>query len=143
MSSTGVNTGKGTTIRVGRGATPTWTKLAGIGDVNMPQAVADEIEVTHMDSDRKEFISGMTDSGEVAVELHWVPGSATDVLLKACQASGETVQIEFSVPAPTTLDPAAREIEVYAGFVKAYNRTAPVNDKMMAEVTFRLSGLVE
>lgn len=143
MSATGVRTGKGTTIRVGRGAGPDWTKLVGVGDVSMPQSVADEIETTHMESDRKEFIAGMTDSGEVSVEVHWLPGSPMDIALKACQASGETVQIEFSVPAPTALEPAARLVEVYAGFVKAYNRTAPVNDKMMAEVTFRLSGLVE
>lgn len=137
MSETGVTIGHGTTVRIGRDDPVVFTKLIGIGDVQFPENVADEIETTHQESPggQKEFIAGLTDNGEVTVEMHWVPGNSSDVLLKAIRASRETVQIEFLAPGMT-------EPEIYAGFCKGWNRTSPVNSQMMGEATFRISGQI-
>jgi len=131
--------GYGTQIRIGVGVTPTWTTLAEIKDVTWPVAEADDIEATHMASPNrtKEFISGLTDNGEVVVPMNWVPGSATDVLLAGLKASGELVQVEFT----DNTDGATPE--VYVGYVRRYSRTSPVNDVQMAEAAFRISGLVD
>jgi hypothetical protein len=138
MSSTGVDIGHGTLVRVGVGDPVAWTELVGVGDVDFPMAEADEVEVTHQGSPgrAKEFIAGLTDNGVVAVPVHWIPGSAQDVVLRVLQASGETIQVEYT----DNTDGAAPEL--FAGFVKGYKRTAPVGDKMMAEVSFRLNGAV-
>lgn len=138
MSATGVTIGKGASIEVGRGEPIVFTKLAGIGDVGFPEQAVDEIDVTHQDSDdgAKEFIAGLTDNGEVSVNLHWVPESPTDILLQAIRASRETVQLKFSAPGMAAP-------EIYAGFCKGYARTAPVGEAMMATVMFRISGRVE
>jgi len=138
MSSTGVTLGYGTGIRIGRGDPVVWTELDGVGDVDFPNGEADEVEVTHMKSPArtKEYIQGLIDNGLVAVPVHWVPGSDTDVLLTAIRDSGEAVQIEFTAPG------AGASAEPFAGFCKTYKRTAPINDKMMAEAAFRINGLV-
>jgi len=126
--------GYGSTVRIGRGATPVWTTLALVGDLEMPDEQIDEIEVTHMQSPlrRKQFIAGLTDGGEVGVPMNYIGGSASDLMLQAIKASAEDVQIEITLTATGTP-------EVYSGFLKSYARSAPVNDKMMATATFRLS----
>ncbi|MDB6177936.1 phage tail tube protein [Paracoccus sp. Z330] len=130
--------GYGSQVRIGVGATPNWTELEFVGDIEMPDEQIDEIEVTHMQSPgrRKQFISGLTDGGEVSIPMNYIPGSASDVLLLGLKASGETVQVEITLTAAGTP-------ETYAGFLKGYARTAPVNDKMMATATFRLSEAIE
>ena len=129
--------GYGSTVRIGRGATPVWTTLALVGDLEMPDEQIDEIEVTHMQSPgrRKQFIAGLTDGGEVGVPMNYIADSATDVMLKAIKITGEDVQIEITLTATGTP-------EVYGGFLKGYARTAPVGDKMMATATFRLNEVI-
>jgi hypothetical protein len=129
--------GYGSKVRIGLGATPTWTELEFVGDLEMPDEQVDEIEVTHMQSPgrRKQFIAGLIDGGEVSVPMNYIEGSASDTVLQSIKASGENVQIEITLTAAGTP-------EVFAGFLKGYSRTAPVNDKMMATATFRLSELV-
>lgn len=126
--------GYGSKVRIGVGATPVWTELANVGDLEMPDEQVDEIEVTHMQSPgrRKQFIAGLVDGGEIGIPMNYIPGSPTDVLLLGLKSSGANVQIEITLTATGTP-------EVYAGFLKGYARTAPVNDKMMATATFRLS----
>ena len=126
--------GYGSTVRIGRGATPTWTELAFVGDIEMPDEQIDEVEVTHMKSPgrRKQFIAGLIDGGEVSIPMNYIQGSDTDDLLLELKASGEVVQIEITLTADGTP-------EIYAGFLKGYARTAPIADKMMATATFRLS----
>lgn len=128
--------GYGTTVRIGRGAGPTWTTLQHVRDVEWPKSEADEHDVTAMDSPNrtKEYIGGLTDNGEVAVPLWWVPDSPTDVLLRDIQATGELVQIEF------TSNKVGATPETYVGFCKAYSRTSPVNGPQEAEAMFRING---
>lgn len=130
--------GYGSTVRVGRGATPIWTELALVGDLDLPDEQADEIETTHMKSPgrRKQYIAGLLDSGELTIPTNWIPGSVTDTLCQEIKASGETVLIEITVTAGGTP-------EVFSGFLKGYARAAPVNDKMTANAVFRLSEHVE
>jgi hypothetical protein len=130
--------GYGTRIRVGVGAGPTWTTLQHVGDVEWPMAEADEHEVTAMDSPNrtKEYIAGLIDNGEITIPLNWVPGSDTDTVLTAIQASGEIVQVEFL----SNADGATPE--TYAGFCKRYARTSPVNGVQTAEASFRINGTV-
>ncbi|WP_226628421.1 phage tail tube protein [Alloyangia pacifica] len=128
--------GYGSIVRIGVGETPTWTTLDLLGDLEMPDEQVDEVEITHMKSPgrRKQFIAGLTDSGEVAIPMNYIPGSDTDVLLTSLRASREEVLVEI-----TLTDDVAAVPETYSGFLKGYSRTAPINDKMTAVATFRLS----
>lgn len=134
--------GYGSTVSIGRlstGANPEWvyTELDEVKDLTLPEAQADEIEVTSMQSPNraKEFISGLADSGEVSFSMNWTPGNTTDTLLKAIRASGETVRIQFDIVGFT-------EPETYSGFLKNLTRAAPVSGSLEATATFRISGLV-
>lgn len=129
--------GYGSTVRIGRGATPTYTELALIGDLDMPDEQIDEVEVTHMKSPgrRRQFIAGLIDSGELTIPMNYIPESDSDVMCKELKTSGEEVIVEITLPGMTTP-------EAFTGFVNGYGRAAPVDDKMTAEVTFRLSSFL-
>lgn len=138
MSFTGVDLGYGAKIRIGRGTgAVTWTDLAGPGDFEFPQMVADDVDVTsHSSPNRtKEYIPGLTDNGEMTVPVDWVPDSAQDILLFTLQRTGELIQIGCT-PAGSLNE------EVYAGYVKRYGRSAPVQGKATATLVFRVNGLV-
>jgi hypothetical protein len=137
MSTTGVNIGWGAKIRIGRGVTPTWTEIVGIGDFDFPQMAADDVEVTsHSSPNRtKEYIQGLIDNGEMPVPLDYIPNSDQDLLLRFLQQTGETIQIGIT-PAGVLTE------EVYAGYVKTYTRSAPVNGKSSANLIFRINGIV-
>lgn len=137
MSTTGVNIGWGAGVRIGRGATPTWTALVGIGDFDFPAAQSDKIDVTsHSSPNRtKEFIPGMTDNGDMAVPLDYIPDSDQDQLLRYLQYSGEIIQIEIT--------PKGGTAEAYAGYVATYTRQAPVQGKSSANLVFTINGIVE
>jgi hypothetical protein len=130
--------GYGTRVRIGRGATPNWTPLELLGDVEMPDEEIDEVEVTHQLSPgrRRQFIAGLIDSGELTVPMNLIPGSDTDVMCKQLKASGEEVIIGI------TLSEGGTEEERFTGFLKGYGRAAPIDDKMTAEATFRLSSFL-
>lgn len=133
--------GYGSTVRIGRtpsgGGAVAMVELDLIGDIEAPDEQVDEVQVTHMKSPgrRRQFISGLIDSGEVSVPMNYIPGSETDTLLRAIKATGEEVLIEFTLGEDA--DP-----ETFTGFLKGYGRTAPIDDKMTATATFRLSSSV-
>lgn len=130
--------GYGSTVRIGRGATPTWTELDLIGDLDLPDEQIDEVETTHMKSPgrRRQFISGLIDGGELTIPMNYIPGSTTDDLLLSIKASGEDVILEITLGDGGTP-------EKYEAFLKGYARTAPIDDKMTAEATFRISAQIE
>lgn len=129
--------GHGTVVRVGQGATPTWTVLPGVKDVTMPSFATDDIETTSQDSAGgfKEYIPGLTDLGECSFQMGWDPDSDTDELLNDLRANREMIQLSIQTPGMT----APR---IYAAYLKTYSGTAPVNGEMIADVAFRIAGVV-
>ncbi len=137
MSTTGVGIGYGATIRLGRGADPTWTGLVGIGDFDLPTSEADEVDNTsHSSPGRaKEYGAGMLDNGTMSVPLDYIPDTEQDILLRVLNRTGEIIQIEITPAGAQTPD-------VYAGFVRSYGRTAPVQGKSTATLVLRINGVV-
>ena len=136
MVATAPTSGKGTVVRIGRGSTPVWTTLARVGDVTFPSATIEELDVTAQDSpgNAMEFIAGLTDNGLFAVPMQYLPDSPTDVMLRAILLSGEIVQIEIT--------PKGGTLERWAGFLKQYERSAPVKSVQQMTATFRVNGTI-
>lgn len=136
MAVSGATLGHGGVIRVGRGATPTWTTMIGVGDFTMPDGSVEDIDVTSHSSPAGEIetVPGLLDRGVVGFDLDYVPDSTTDVCLTAIKASRELVQLEMKVPGG---DP-----EVFAAYLKSYKRSIPVKGVMRASVEFKIAGRV-
>lgn len=115
------------------------TKLAEVTSVGFPNEQVVEVEVTHYESANRtrEFIPGLNDAGEITLELNWIPGSATDELIQTAKGDGKVRTMRIATPAD---DDA--QMYTFPGFVRGYERTAPMDDKMTATVTIRVAGAV-
>jgi predicted secreted protein len=111
--------------------------VAGVMTVTPPSPTRDIIDVSSSDSPgmAREFIAGMIDYGEVTAEILWVPGTAADVLLRtiSLERSPRTYKITWS-----QLDP---DVSItFLAFLTAFERTSPLDDKMTASITLKVTG---
>lgn len=135
--------GWGGELQLGTGSDPgTLVELGEVRSFNLPQAEADEVDVTHLKSPnrRKEFISGLIDSGTIDAVINYVPGSATDLLLADARDDGDTRAVRFIIPDQTGT--AAWQITT-SGFVKRYSpNEVTAGDAITATVTIRITGAI-
>lgn len=118
----------------------TLTKLAEVTSVSLPNEQVAEVEVTHYESPgrTREYIAGLNDAGEITMGMNWIAGSATDKLIVAAKADGKVRTMRVVVPDSTPNG----QMFTFPGFVKGYERDAPIDDKMTAQVTIRIAGAV-
>ncbi|WP_294189076.1 phage tail tube protein [uncultured Sphingomonas sp.] len=115
------------------------TKLAEVTNVTMPNEQVAEVEVTHYESPgrSREFIPGMSDAGEITVEMNWVPGSEADALIAAAKADGKVRTFRIVTPPDDNA-----QMYTFPGFVRGFERGLPMDDRMTATVTIRVAGAV-
>lgn len=126
--------GYGTTFAFGDGATPeVFTELAEVTDITPPSDSVDIIETTHMGSPNrtKEFTAGLNDPGECSFDIHFLPGVGDDELIQAKRNTGAKANYQITYPNGTTW--------TFAGILTGYAPTVPVNDRMTATVTFKVT----
>ena len=97
-------------------------------------AVADRIDATHFQSPgrRREYIAGLIDNGEASFELNWVPGNASDLLIRGLMASGEVVEHRITFPNDVTV--------TFDASIIGFEKEIPVDDRMVATITVAVSG---
>lgn len=114
--------------------TPALVTLGEVTDVDLGGDESDLIDVTHTASpgNRREYIGGLIDGGEITVELNFVPGNATHTLLRARLTARDTQQHQITFPDGDVLTVNA--------IVRNISRTAPVADKMSMSFTAKKTG---
>jgi hypothetical protein len=126
--------GYGTTFAFGDGAVPeVFTALAEVTDITPPSDSVDIIETTHMSSPNrtKEFVAGLNDPGECSFDIHFLPGVGDDALIQAKRNVGTKANYQIEYPSGATW--------TFAGILTGYAPTVPVNDRMTATVTFKVT----
>jgi hypothetical protein len=112
-------------------------EISEVTAITLPQDVVDAIEATHFKSPgaKREYIAGLIETGEGEVEMNWVGGDATDVLLRAAVAARSTRAYKFSVPATTGL------WEISGNCIPlSYVRGVPLGDRMTATLSVKFTG---
>lgn len=114
--------------------TPAYVAIGEVTEVTPGAETADRVEVTHMGSTgrRREYIAGLIDSGEGSFVINWVPGNATDTLLRTLFESGDVVNHRVTFPNGVTC--------VYEASILGYEKGVPLDDRMTATVTVAVSG---
>lgn len=120
-------------------ATPAAAAFTEIGEVfefTPPEQMDDEIEVSHFRSPDgyKEFIGGMTDPGECTFGINYIPGGQTEVLIMTAKAGKRPVPFEVEWPNGS--------VWAFNNLIRGFNPTAPLNDRLTATVTGRVSGSI-
>jgi len=128
--------GLGITLEMADLVTPnTWVAVAEVFNVNPPSQTDDVVEATHYGSPnrRREYIPGLVESGEVSFDMNYVPGSDSDVLINAAQGVEKRIRLTF----PNGVS------QVFNGIRQGYEKNAPLDDRLTATVTFRVTGDVD
>lgn len=65
----------------------------------------ERVEKTHLKSPnrRKQYLAGLIDSGEMTIEFNHLPGSATDVAMKAARTAGDERYVRINYAENGTL----------------------------------------
>jgi predicted secreted protein len=94
------------------------------------------IDVTSLDSlgGYREFIAGFRDGGEVSLEMNFTQATYNDMKDDFEDEATHNYQIVFGDTAATTFE--------FAGLVTALGTAVPLDDKVTASVTVKVSGQV-
>lgn len=134
MPETQAAIGYGTFFHISEDNGSTWTELGEVFDVTPPNDTVDEVDATHMQSPgrTREFIPGLIDPGEASFEQNFIPGSPSDLKIRALKVAGTRVKCRITYPNAVTW--------TFTGWVSGYEPAVPNEDKMTASVTWRVSG---
>jgi predicted secreted protein len=130
--------GFGTLFRNGNGATPeVFTVVAEITNLTPPAPSRDSVDATHEQSPGgwREFIPGLADGGEVSFEINYDPGSAdAAAFLAEFNAQGSAAVKNRQVLFPDG------SYWQFAAFLTGLESEAPIDDKLAATVTLKVTG---
>jgi hypothetical protein len=129
--------GYGTLLKRGDGATPTeaFTDIAEVKDITPVARTTDTIDVTHMTSPdaTREFIPSLSDAGELAFSVSFIPGSTNHMALYDDQT--DRVRRNFQVHLQS--DPV--QILNITGYVTGFTLNAPLEDVLSADFTVKVA----
>lgn len=113
-----------------------YVAVAEVTNITPPNQSVDQIDATNMDSPSRyrEKIPGLTDPGEMSVEMNFVPNSATDALIRARRAAGDYQNAKIIFPNGA--------VWVFSAYVSGYEISTPIDDKMTATLTMGVSGAI-
>lgn len=129
----------GTQFRRGNGATPTelFTTIANVQTISGPNRTRETIDVTAHDSvdAYMEFLGGLKDGGEVALEINYDPTETTHDL------DGDFMDVDPRnyqvVILPDTIDEYTWD---FAGVLTELGDEFPYDDKMSRSLTVKVTG---
>lgn len=126
-----------TTFKVGDGATTeAFTAVAEVHNISGPSISRDSIETTHHGSTAgfREYLPGLRDGGEVTIDLNWDHGSGANHSALYNDIDTGTANGNYQVEFPDAT------VFEFSGHVTAFDVTAPIDDRLTASVTFKVSG---
>lgn len=130
--------GVGTSFKRGNGSsgTETFTAIAEVNSISGPNKSRDTIDVTSLDSTGgyREFIGGFRDGGEVSLEMNFTLDTYNTMNDDFESSSSRNYQIVFGDTGATTFE--------FTGYVTALGSSVPMDDKVTASVTIKVSGQV-
>jgi predicted secreted protein len=136
-----------TDARIGHGSTlelhdgSQFVEIGEVTNISGPNLTRDAIDVTGIGSPDayKEYIAGLKDSGEITIEMNFVPGSQSDALLHTLFEASGTFQFRITVPSGGS---PSGEQWTGSAFITALSPTVPVAEKMAKSVTLKVTGKV-
>lgn len=131
MAASSAIIGKGTTLGYSVVDADSYTTIAELFSVGIPDTEVDEVEVTHYasDNDFKEFVAGWEDGGEVEFELNYEKDEA-DALIAL---RGAPMDWKITLPDTSTW--------IFPGFIKKLGGEIPNQDKVTTKATIRITGV--
>lgn len=130
----------GVQLKIGDGAEPeVFTSIAKIHNLGGPGISKAALDVTSHDGNGwKDFVGNLKDGGEVTLELNWDPSDPTHNLATGVLGSlvNESQPTNWQIVWPDT---GSTQWD-FAALVTGFEGGAPVEEKLTASVTLKVSG---
>lgn len=131
---------QGTLLKMGDGAGPeVFTTIAEVSSIKGPSLSRATVDVTSHDSvgGFREYIGGLGDGGELTFDMNYIPTGATHnastgVLSKLKNNTRTNFKLVFTDAGPTEW--------AFSGFVTKFDTSEPIDNRIMASVTIKVSG---
>ncbi|MFI8830548.1 phage tail tube protein [Streptomyces afghaniensis] len=127
----------GIALQRGDGVTPTegFAAIGKVTNLSGPEIERETYDVTAHDSvdGWREFIGGLKDAGEVSVEVNYDPRVHDDLIADFEDTAPRSYKMVFP-------DQAGGGNWAFKAILKGFSQEAPVDDKLSAELTFKVSG---
>jgi len=126
-----------TTYTSGGTATPvTWSKVGECKDISAGGASVNEIDVTDLDSTGKEFFPGLQDSGDLTIEINYLPTDAGQTAARSAFEGSEIKSYKITTPQGTTY--------TFSALVKNFPTIpkASVDGVQSGSISLKISGSV-
>ncbi|WP_109994948.1 phage tail tube protein [Salinisphaera sp. LB1] len=114
--------------------TGTYSKVAEVTGFDGPNGSTNVIDATSLDSQFAEKIGGLRDSGQVSVDLNFVPGDTSQQAVR--DAYGDAEKRDFRI---TLTDVDQTTIE-FSALVTEFSISASADDKVTASTTLEITG---
>lgn len=108
--------------------------------INMEDNEAQDIDVTCLSSDAKQYLVGVQDSGTLTLDLNVEFGDAGYVILQTAKASGDEIAFEIELAKEGT-ETKGRTF-TFNGFVKALPFAMAVDAAITGTASVKISGAV-
>lgn len=114
----------------------TYFRIAEITNLTPPQEKTDSLEATNFDSPDgyKEYITGMTDPGDVKFDMNFLPGSASETAILTAKASRVKYGARTTFPNGSVWN--------FSILILEYSPAVPVDKKMDASVSGKVTGAI-
>lgn len=127
----------GTLVAVQQTPGGAWTDIAELGDVTPPEMSRNEFDATTQNINIDAYVLGVLRRGALPLSLNFLPTNAThDHLTGLYKLLIDNTVTGWKVTLPSAV------VWIASGQVKSIAPKAPVDGKLAADVTIRLSGLM-
>ncbi len=109
----------------------TYTDIAEVISATVPTLSVEAVDVTHQGSGGvKQYEPGLADYSTVSVEMNWVPGSASDVLIGTINGARETRSWQIVVSGRTY---------TFNAFIENFEVSGGLGEKRTASMSLRVA----
>lgn len=121
-------------IETGASSPIVWTEVKEVKTFNLQQAEAADIDVTHLQSAAKEYLTGLQDNGTFGGDMNFVIEDPGQVAMRAAMAaqSEQSFKATFSDGATAT----------FQGFVKSMPLSGGVDQAVTGTFSIKVTGVV-
>lgn len=136
--STSAKLGLGTALKIGNGASPeVFTTIEEIIDqIEGPQEEAPQVDATHMQSTKRDYIAGIPDAGRLRFKMNARPTATGQAAVYTSFNAGSTVNYQLVFPSGITRTGA------FAAIVLRHAQSFPVNGVITVDVELQISGAI-
>jgi hypothetical protein len=121
----------------------TFVGLCNIIGVEYSGETTDEIDVTTLGSETREFIPGFTDSGSITLNGNYLPGDEGQKLLQALKASKDVGNFQIMIPDNGLGGGGSKIYQHFKASVTGITPALAVGAAVTFSATLRISGVIE